>query len=194
MSYTCDWCGEPIEQKAGRADLIVEGLFEEGGFDSLIHDNRRHFHCGGRADEDSCMLRALRLIDNAGSRGTDNPPSDNPSRLSTDREPSWSERCERVEAWRAAPTAARESRVLQVLGDDALTQRELRNRLEEAGAALYERDIRYLLTRMLRAGQLDRVKEPFRQTGRYRYFRRRGLEGPIADLERAFHDDGEAVA
>jgi hypothetical protein len=48
--------------------------------------------------------------------------------------------------------------------------------------------------RMWRAGQLEREAEPFNgRHVRYRYSGKRGLEGPIAGLERVYHDD-EAVA
>jgi len=47
---------------------------------------------------------------------------------------------------------------------------------------------------MCRDGQLDRAVEPYRGRMRYRYFVRRELAGPIVDLERAFHDDGETVS
>ncbi len=86
--------------------------------------------------------------------------------------------------------------VLQVLGDERLIIRELTSRInvllglsgERGSRVVWEGDIRYLTSRMMRAGQLDREPESFRNKIRYRYFRADGLEGPIADLDRAFRE------
>jgi hypothetical protein len=49
--------------------------------------------------------------------------------------------------------------------------------------------------RLLREGQVERQAERFNKSHtRYRYSCRRALEGPIADLDRAYRDDGEAAA
>jgi hypothetical protein len=45
--------------------------------------------------------------------------------------------------------------------------------------------------RMYHHRELDRLGEPFKGKVRYRYFRR-GLEGPIVDLERAFHEHSDS--
>jgi acetylornithine deacetylase len=50
-----------------------------------------------------------------------------------------------------------------------------------------ESSIRSTVMRMYHHRELDRRGEPFKGKLRYRYFRR-GLEGPIVDLERAFHE------
>jgi hypothetical protein len=47
---------------------------------------------------------------------------------------------------------------------------------------------------MVASGQLDHVREESGSQIRSRYFRRDGLAGPIADLERVYHDDDEAVS
>jgi hypothetical protein len=55
---------------------------------------------------------------------------------------------------------------------------------------LYDSSVRGLVTGLFKARELDRRADP-RKTGavRWLYFRR-GLERPIADLERAYHEDG----
>jgi hypothetical protein len=99
----------------------------------------------------------------------------------------------------------RESLLFQVLGDERLILRELTSRLNaelgtpdhEPYSALvaepvYQGNVRSLVMRMFHAGQLERVAESFKNKTRYRYFRKRGLDGPIVDLERAYHEGGES--
>jgi ribonuclease D len=106
---------------------------------------------------------------------------------------------EATDAWRRTPAAARESLLLRVLGDERLILRQLTSRLNAElgyptgkGCSVYENNVRNLATRMLRAGQLEREAETFNKTHtRYRYFRKRTLEGPIIDLERTYQEGGE---
>lgn len=45
---------------------------------------------------------------------------------------------------------------------------------------------------MLRAGQLEREAETFNKTHmRYRYSRKRTLDGPIVELEQAYQEGGK---
>jgi hypothetical protein len=87
-----------------------------------------------------------------------------------------------------------------VLSDDRLIIPELESRLNaELGyspegkvRAVYGSHVRRLITRMFRAGQLERVAEPAPGCKiRHRYFAKRSLEGPIADLERAYQEGSE---
>lgn len=105
---------------------------------------------------------------------------------------------ERQAAWRRSPKERREGLVLQVLGDERLTISELTERLEaklnperEKYGTVYDSAVRALAMQMLAAGQLEREGEEFRGRLRYRFFRKAGLSGPIADLERVYNDDGE---
>ncbi|MGI8630796.1 MAG: hypothetical protein ACR2LV_11625 [Solirubrobacteraceae bacterium] len=102
---------------------------------------------------------------------------------------------ERNDVWKRTPAERRESLLLHVLGDERLIIRQLTSRLNaELGsgdAVVYESHVRGLVMRMLAAGQLERVEESFRNKPRYRYFRKRTLEGPIAGLERAFVNDDD---
>ncbi len=97
--------------------------------------------------------------------------------------------------WKRLPRERRESALFQVLGDEGLTLRWLASRMEAGlGVRIYESDLRYPVKRMFSEGQLERVEETFRNKPRYRYFRKRGLDGPIVDLERAYHhEDGGEV-
>jgi hypothetical protein len=106
---------------------------------------------------------------------------------------------EREQVWKQTPIERRESLLLQVLADEGLTINELVGRVnaelcppDTNYLMVYEPALRVLVKRMFAAGQLERVGEPAcnGQT-RYRYFRKRGLDGPIADLDRAYHHDGE---
>jgi hypothetical protein len=124
--------------------------------------------------------------------------ADDARRVAAERNEAWRERCER---WKQAPWAWRESLLFDVLGLDRMTIGELTERIEwrltpvgeEPQVTVYESDVRNLVKRMVARGQLDRAGEPFRGRLRYRYFRKRALEGPIADLERAYHD-GDVAA
>jgi hypothetical protein len=62
-------------------------------------------------------------------------------------------------------------------------------RSELAHCDLYESHVGRLVRRLFKeARELDRAADPRKKgTPRYLYFRR-GLEGPIADLERTFHE------
>jgi hypothetical protein len=104
--------------------------------------------------------------------------------------------------WMDMPRAARESVVFNLLGDRGRSIGELTKRINvdvcgaDSGesAGLIEGSVRGVVTSMFKAGQLEREPEPEPVRGktvRYRYFRKRTLDGPITDLERAFHDDGE---
>lgn len=188
VSYTCDWCGEAIEggskgPEYGEAHLSSTGLHEDYG---LAYKDVGHFHAGRFRDEDSCLLQAIRLIkERFGTM---------PRVVSEDAERIrlFELQRERRQEWQRSPWAYREGALFDVLADERLTISELTERLELHG--LYASDVRTLLRRMVERRQLEREPEPFRGKVRYRYFQRRGLEGPIADLERAFHNDGETAA
>lgn len=113
------------------------------------------------------------------------------------RQHDWQEREREINrrrgGWNLTPIATREHLLLNALGDDRLTVSDLVPRLNaELGApagltVVPESGVRSLVSRMHHAGELERAGEPFRGRVRYRYFRR-PLDGPSADLERAFHD------
>lgn len=113
-------------------------------------------------------------------------------RTEEESERRWREKRARERAWRNKPRDERERLVLEALRDDSLTMLELleRMRAELPEFDLYDSKIRPLVTGLVKGGELDRRPDP-RWNGRVRwlYFRARDLKGPIADLERAFHDD-----
>jgi hypothetical protein len=104
------------------------------------------------------------------------------------------ERAER-QVWLRTPRERRETLLLHALGDERLTRGEIAERINQElratdrSAAVYVDDIRPLALRMVREGQLDRISELFQGKPRYRYSHKRRLEGPIVELERAYHDD-----
>jgi len=106
------------------------------------------------------------------------------------------EQQERQGRWRTLPKERREALVLQVLADDGLrlgdlTARINRELVPDGGfPAVWESSVRYVVKGMVDAGQLQRTADPMSGGRvRYRYSRKRGLAGPIADLERAYRDD-----
>jgi hypothetical protein len=108
---------------------------------------------------------------------------------------------QRRAVWKGLGREQRERYLLDVLRDERRTIPELTNRLEDhlqgefGPCAVYIGDVRTVVTRMLHAGQLLPEPETFNKTHtRFRYFRKRGLDGPIADLERAYHDESEKGA
>lgn len=93
---------------------------------------------------------------------------------------------EREQAWADWPMERKRAMVLDVLGDDRLTGSELAVRYREAlkeDFDLYQKQVLYIVRKML-GSEVDRELEPWGSRGRYRYFRKVGLEGAIADLQR----------
>lgn len=181
-SFTCDWCGQLIVSKYGAVTVSFTGNYEDGWLVSRQHPNR-HFHVGASGDDESCLLLALDAWESA-------------ERPKSARE----QRAEAEDAWNRLARERREVLLLQALGDERLIIRELVERMNaELGfpqqkgeyriRALYGPEVTGLVRRMWRQGQLEREAETFNVNHtRYRYSRRRGLEGPIADLERALCD------
>jgi hypothetical protein len=97
---------------------------------------------------------------------------------------------ERQSEWRRLDLPARHRLVLVVLGDRRLTIREICVALNDLRDdwTVYLSHVQSTITRLHARGDLARV--PDRASGRrvYRYFHPTTLTGPIADLDRAFHD------
>lgn len=102
--------------------------------------------------------------------------------------------------WDEASVARRESLLFDALRDERLTLRETTARLNvvlkapDRCSIVYQPSVRSLVMRLFREGQLERVAETFKGKPRFRYFRKRALEGPIVDLERAYHEEGDGSA
>jgi hypothetical protein len=107
------------------------------------------------------------------------------------------ERAERRDVWRRTPKTRRENLVLNALRDDRLTHREVADRVDadlregvEGERLVYESYTRLVVMRLFKEGQLEREPDEACKKLRYRYFRKRRLEGPIVDLERVYHENG----
>lgn len=91
---------------------------------------------------------------------------------------------EAAAAWKI-PRDRRQNLLLQVLGDQRLTTRELTERLnaelgfpspENLNHAVFDSQVRHLVKRMVREGTLARAEESFKNKPRNRYFRPKGGE------------------
>jgi hypothetical protein len=192
MQYTCDFCGEPIEDDDTFAEMNVTGDVWESSGSSSRYVYRAwigHYHTRPGHDSPSCYRRVLDSISaQAGNKARSEA----------------SIRKDAEDAWRRLSRDRRESLVFQVLGDRRLVIREITAGMNaELGypqqegrhnpRAVCESEVGNLVKRMLREGQLQREAETFNKTHtRYRYSRRRDLDGPIADLERAYNAEGGA--
>jgi hypothetical protein len=87
----------------------------------------------------------------------------------------------------------REHQILDVLAEHRLTLRELAEHMRELHPDLKmdHSSVISIANRLLKAGELDRQPEHYNRGPRirYRYFRRVQLDGPIADLDRAFREE-----
>lgn len=84
----------------------------------------------------------------------------------------------------------REQHVLTAIGEKQLTIAETMDAIRvvhEEGFFVGESGVRSVVTRLFKSHDLDRTGEEYRGRVRYRYFRRIGLEGPIADLQRTMN-------
>lgn len=185
---TCDYCGELIDADDTWAQIKVAGdLWDQAGesFRYVYGARIGHYHTRPGHDSASCYRRTLDAIYAAQRRAGSN------------------DRAAAETAWRQMPRERRETLVFQALDDDRLTIRELTERLGRAlgcsapdqlgrlPLSAYQSGVGNLVKRMLREGQLGREPETFNKTHRrYRYFRRRELEGAIAELDRAYREIG----
>lgn len=101
---------------------------------------------------------------------------------------------ERQSEWRRLDLTARHHLILTVLRGRRLTLREICEELNDLRDdwTVYLSHVASTVTRLHAHGELSRT--PDRSTGRlrYRYFHPTTLTGPIADLDRAFHDEPRA--
>lgn len=102
---------------------------------------------------------------------------------------------ERRNAWRRTSMERRDAYVFQYLGDERHTIGELAEHIKQAlhvDFDIYENMVRAHVTRMFKEGKIQREGEKWHSRVRYRYYRPRKLEGPIADLQKQFEQDEEA--
>lgn len=103
------------------------------------------------------------------------------------------EAAEKRRAWREMPRWERKRRLLDALGDERMTTSALARKLNRTPGASFSGEYTRILAReLVEAGELVEAKA----TGgrcRFVYSRQTELSGPIADLEAAFHEAGEAA-
>jgi hypothetical protein len=202
---TCDYCGELINEER---PVALEAFGWSGGR-YIRRTELAHYHA---TEDQPCLyevLDRLELIHAVSSGlGPDREVIERRIEARAKREAeseaqkeAWREHRERDRAWRQTERETRERILLDALADEQLTLSQVAERMNMAlgwlpGEYLVVRDsgIRQLAMSMLNSGQLERVPEVFRNKTRYRWQRKRALAGPIADLERAYDDDSEAVA
>jgi hypothetical protein len=98
---------------------------------------------------------------------------------------------ERRAAWRRLPIPARGRLIVELLGEDVLTCREIARRVDAQYGAdynVYTSTVQAELYRLMQAGEVRRRPGYGGRQNPHRYFRNRDLEGPIADLERTYRD------
>lgn len=113
-----------------------------------------------------------------------------------ERERSDKEWRERRAAWKRMPRPDRDRLARELLGEDRLTIGELAERFDAAlpDCMVFDSDLRSVVRRLFAAGELAREGERWRKGNsiRYRYYfphsGNSDLSGPIADLERTFHE------
>ena len=176
MAYS-DECWESMEDARGALDAFL-GLCDHDGalFVRLAYGNLRDWLANRDGQEEETT--------EAAERGKQAGPVEHRDDNSARRR-----------VWKETPEDRRETLVLQALGNEQLTIREVMARVNfELGATddgsrfVCEGDVRRVVMRMFDGGQLERAKEVFRNKPRFRYFRITRLDGPIAELERAYHD------
>jgi len=184
VQYTCNWCGMPVDgDRCG--NIAPGGQHEDHG---LVWLGKLHFHAGRLRDSDSCLRRAWRLLEeHRGSMLRPIAPEEQERAAERAGREAFFEACRR---WERLSWDERASRVLQALGDERLTGRELAARIRENEndqLVPNSTEIRAAAVRMVAAGVLDQeLVESGRR--RYCYSRRRELSGEIAELERAFRE------
>jgi hypothetical protein len=208
--HSCDYCGELITD-----DLMVE-FQASGSVHSPDRPSGRRYVAGDighyHATEDQpCwaeMFDRVRLIHAVSSDlGPDREALERRIDQRAERGRERAEQSElmlehkaRMRGWQRRPQGDRDRLLLDALGEDCLTIRELTARLNAAldspqdrWPTVYESTVAKMARRLLSAGEFERIGEPFKGKVRYRYFRCRG-QGPTAELERAYRGEaGEAA-
>jgi hypothetical protein len=217
MQYSCDYCGEPISDGRLMITLGVYGTayLPDRGSTRYLSDHDEtgrlgHYHA---SEERQCWLEMVDRIALVHAVSSDLGPDRDAVELRItqrqQRERERSERDERerdyrarVRDWHRRTREDRDALVVRALGRDRLTIRELMDRVnvalgsptrEEGWSTVDYGNTANIVKRLLREGRLQREREMFNKTHtRYRYFQRQALHGPIADLDRAYSDEGVA--
>lgn len=131
------------------------------------------------------------VIEKSKGKGADEPrlPESRDEEVNAERNLRW----EHEKAWNATRGERRQRLILEALRSDRLTLREIAERLNGQHAdrfgRVYDSMLRGEVYKMLAAGELEREREDFKNKPRFRYFRKPGLTGPIAELDALLDDD-----
>jgi hypothetical protein len=189
MAYTDDF-----RELIADARNAVDRLLDQSRHDAWVHLREGYGEMSRALESDDKARKLEELASELAERRNETERLGAEERERRDR---WHER---RDVWRRMPTPRRESLLFTALGDERLTIREIALRMNaQLGYAAEDRvvpeyETRPLVRRLFRKGHVEREPETFNKTRtRYRYFRNRGLVGPIVDLERAYHDDTEVA-
>jgi hypothetical protein len=187
MHAQCDYCGEPIADDERLMELHASGYFhtEQHGW-RYSNSDLGHYHASGEQPCWAEMLDRIRLVHAVSSDlGPDREALEcriehraARQRKQEEQQEEHREHDERMRAWQRKPKDERDGLLLRALGDRRLTIRELTARLNEEldspegrSPTVYEGTINKMATRLINAGELERIGEPFQGNVRYRYFR-----------------------
>lgn len=198
---TCDWCHKPIYGKgiwgyqlefAPFYTLALGQKVTTGAPAGVVLSP--HLHVEPCKDE--LMWAIGELLEDREPLETDGPTDDevaaeeesNTDDPRTGRQKELETMRQARARWTGLDKAERQRLALNALGDKRLCAREIFERVaaELPDADFYRSDIDPVLRALLDAREVDREAEDWQSRKRWRYFARRELDGPIADLERAF--------
>lgn len=186
MPYTDDF-RDLIEKTIDAADELLSGVNADAFMD--LRHGYRELRLALEDDDRERSLDEAKDLLNTLKTSADREREERERRLREHRE-----RQALRARWTNLTNERRESLVLHALADARCTALEICERVNEAlGAtgewsAVYGNDVERIVRQMFKAGQFERALDPRTRRRRYVYFRKRGLDGPIAELERAFHD------
>lgn len=179
-NLTCDYCGAPILE-AERGALHATSVGRETQPLWSTHD----YHATQERDCLGAVARLVAAASEANVAGHDvDRCAPQPNPVIRDKE--------QAARWRELGKVGQDRLVLEVVGEGRLPKSEIVAALQARLGdeyKIYDSYVQNALRHLLAAGEIVREAEDWR--GRYRHhYSRTPLSGPIADLERAFHDGG----
>lgn len=168
VQIVCDYCGEHIYR--GKPYRVVRVEPYDSRAQRTMRDRTAHYH------DEPCWERIESAV--RGVREDDDGAAESGDR------------------WTDKPVSVRERIVLETIGDGRLTNRGIWEAVREAHPAvhLFKSDIAPVTRRLVAADEIVCEREPWNGRTRNRYHRRTNLDGPIADLDRAFRDGSGSEA
>lgn len=193
--WTCDICGDEVdEREMVTLQTTLSLLAQRARRPDYEPGYLAHYHC-------DCWLQVRAAVREAAVPDPDGPDADD--QAADENKPD-------EYTWSDLPIPAREHLVYGVLDGKKLTIRGITENLNAllpeqpkrrncrgevyTPAAVWDSQVRSIVSRMFKEGQLAREPEIFQKTKtRYRYFLP-PLEGTIAELERALADSQSEAA